>query len=60
MVFNVRAQLLLNEEGRRRNTVTMVKWFNTSYRRSVAETTEETRWYSVKKHILSYFGNFNG
>uniref|UniRef100_UPI0036D28C29 hypothetical protein n=1 Tax=Streptomyces atratus TaxID=1893 RepID=UPI0036D28C29 len=35
----------------------MVKWFNTSYRRSVAETTAETRWYSVKKHILSYFGN---
>lgn len=37
----------------------MVKWFNASYRRSVAETTEETRWYSVKKHILSYFGNIS-
>lgn len=60
MVFNVRAQLLLNEEGRRRNTVTMVKWFNTSYRRSVAETTAETRWYSVKSIFCLISAIFNG
>lgn len=33
------------------------KWFNSTYKRSVAETTAETRWYSIEKHILPYFHN---
>lgn len=38
-----------------RNLIT--KWFDTVYKNSVAETTAETRWYSIRKHILPHFGN---
>ena len=38
-----------------RNLVT--KWFDTIYKGTVAETTAETRWYSIRKHILPHFGN---
>jgi integrase len=32
-------------------------WFNLSYKRSVAETTAETRWFYIEKHIIPYFGS---
>jgi integrase len=31
-------------------------WFNTSYKRSVEETTAETRWFTVINHLIPYFG----
>lgn len=37
-----------------RNLIT--KWYDTVYKGSVAETTAETRRYSIRKHILPYFG----
>lgn len=30
-------------------------WFNNSYKMSVAETTAETRWYYIEKHLIPYF-----
>ncbi|MFJ7308827.1 tyrosine-type recombinase/integrase [Peribacillus frigoritolerans] len=35
----------------------ILTWFNTVYRGNVSVTTAENRWYSIKKHILPYFGS---
>ncbi|MFO1441785.1 site-specific integrase [Bacillus sp. Bva_UNVM-123] len=32
------------------------EWFNNSYKMSVAETTAETRWFYIEKHVIPYFG----
>lgn len=34
----------------------MDKWFHTIYKGEVAETTAQTRWYAIQKHIVPYFG----
>lgn len=33
----------------------IVEWFEKSYKRSVEETTAETRWDALKRHVIPYF-----
>ncbi|MGM0780085.1 MAG: tyrosine-type recombinase/integrase [Bacillota bacterium] len=35
----------------------LTKWFNTIYTSKIEETTANTRWYMVQKHILPYFAS---
>ncbi|CAM4096921.1 tyrosine-type recombinase/integrase [Mesobacillus thioparans] len=35
----------------------IIEWFNGSYKNSVEDTTAETRWYTVKNHLIPYFNN---